>query len=252
MKKLLIACLNILVGTGLGLGLLELTLHSNPALLLRGMGLPAPVDLPINSMQYEVRYSDADIFFWQKDQVRPIASENDQVEARVIYYTDEFGFPNLAPVPEAVDVVVLGRSFSIGAQASQPWPRGLAEVTGLKVLNLSQTGSVLDLKLKYLRDFGFPRQPKWVILEILPSMDIIGYGAGSSLLVPSLPVPIIRQLAREYLDQVPANQQDSVVYPLPVEIAGQRIDLTFYSYYLAALTVDKASLKASNQWQIFE
>jgi hypothetical protein len=252
MRKILIACLNLVLGIGLGLGLLELTLRANPALLLRGMGLPSPVDPPIETLQYEVRYSDADIFYWQRDQVRPISPENDGLESQVTFETDEFGFPNSAPLPESVDVVVLGRSYSIGAQASQPWPRILARKTGLKVLNLSQTGSGLVLKMKYLNDFGYPRHPRWVILEILPSMDIIGYTPDPTMIVPALPVPIIRQILHQNFEDHPEVDQDQAFYPLPVDIAGQTVDLTFYAYYLAALTVDKNSLQSSKQWNSFQ
>jgi len=39
---------------------------------------------------------------------------------------------------------------------------------------------------------------------------------------------------------------------LPIEISGRTINLTFYSYYLAALSVDKPDLEASNQWKAYE
>lgn len=252
MKKLLIACFNIIVGITIGLGLLELILHANPALLLRGMGLPSPVDPPITTLKYDVRYSDADIFFWQSDQVKPISPEKDVVESHVTFETDEFGFPNPSPVPANVHVVVLGRSFSLGAQTSQPWPRILADKTGLNVLNLSQTGSSLDKKRNYLEHFGYPRKPRWVIMEVMTSMDIIGYTPGSNLFIPVLPKPLIRQLIRQNSKNNPSASQVRDIYPLPIEISGSLTDLTFYSYYLAALTVDKSSLEASNQWKAYE
>ena len=157
----------------------------------------------------------------------------------------------LLRIPEIVDGAVLGRSFSLGAQASRSWPRLLAEQTGLKILNLSQTGSDLNLKIKYLEAFGYPRHPSWVIMEVLPSMDIIGYSAGSNWLIPMLPEPIIRQLVRSSMKEDPVSLPNTVFYPLEVDIPGRTVDLTFYSYYLAALSVDKNSLEASNQWNIF-
>ncbi len=185
------------------------------------------------------------------DQVKPILSEDDRVESKVTFETDEFGFPNPAPIPEIVDVAVLGRSFSLGAQSSQPWTRLLAEQTGLKILNLSQTGSGLNLKIKYLEDFGYLRHPRWVIMEVLPSMDIIGYTTGSDLLVPTLPEPIVRQLIRSSMKEYSSSSPVTAFYPLAVDIPGRTVNLTFYSYYLAALSIDENSLEASNQWNIF-
>jgi hypothetical protein len=168
-SAILILCFGVL----LGLGFLEIILRINTGLLLRGMAASSPVDQPIEKLVYDIHASDADIFYWQQGSIRPVQPTDDQLEAHVTYFTDEFGFPNQAPLAEQVDVVILGRSYAMGAQAGYPWPRVLADAGALKVLNLSQAGSGIDLKRSYLAKFGLPRHPRWVIVEFLPAMDIL-------------------------------------------------------------------------------
>ncbi|MGH2605246.1 MAG: hypothetical protein ACRDG5_01520, partial [Anaerolineales bacterium] len=251
-KNLLLAGLRLALGLGLGLLAFEALLHANPGLLLRGMGLPAPVDPPLTVQEYDVRYSDADVFFWHADLIRPIPPEQDRVEAHVRFETDEFGFPNPGPLPETVDVVILGRSYSLGAQATSPWPRLLAAQAGLEVLNLSQAGSGIDIKLEYLRRFGLPRRPRWILIEVLPSMDIIGYGERPApLLVERLPFPIAQDLARRVIAGRSASGPAHPIYPLAVDVPGRTVPLTFYSYYLSALSVARDTLAASHQWAAY-
>ena len=98
--------LDLVLGVGLGLLLLEAMLHLNPGLLLRGMALPAPADAPITTQKYTVKYSDADLFYWQADEIQPLNPEDDRIEAEVIYQTDEFGFHNIPPSGTKAEIVV--------------------------------------------------------------------------------------------------------------------------------------------------
>src|SRR5688500_8015638 len=174
LTRLALACLQLTLGLGLGLLLLEVILQLNPSLLLRGMAAAAPIESPLTVRQYSVRLSDADLFFWHGSVIRPIAEDDNLVEAEVDFRTDEFGFANHAPSGPTAEVVILGRSYSLGAQAAHPWPQQLAQLTGRAVTNLSQAAIGIDAKHSYLRRFGLARQPRWVILEVLPSMDLLG------------------------------------------------------------------------------
>jgi len=243
-------------GGALGLLLIELMLHLNPQLLLRGMAVLAPVDPPVTTYIYDVYTSDADLFIWQSHQIRPIPDSERELEAHVTFHTDELGFPNSAPLPPQVDIVVLGRSYSMGAQAEAPWPRLLEQDYGLRILNLSQTGSDQVIKYEYLLRYGLPRRPRWVIVEILPSMDILPDQQHDILLVPDLSQPVAQSLLRRWL---PGGDQSGTVvggatnyiYPLELDIAGDRPALTFFNYYLEALSLDTAELNASRQWGAF-
>ena len=250
--KLLKASLQLIIGVIFGLLLFEGILHANPRLLLRGMALPAPVDSPLQEQIYDVKSSDADLFYWYPELIRPVLSEDNKIEARVNYFTDELGFPNQAPMSPTVDVIVLGRSYSMGAQATNPWPRMLADKYDLSVFNLSQTGSGIDTKYEYFSKFGLRRHPKWVIIEILPSMDIIGYVASQKTLVQSLPVPVIQQLIKRIRNTPAQAKNVEPIYPLRIHIPNRSIGLSFFSYYLAALTVDNISLMESNQWRDYK
>jgi hypothetical protein len=251
LRRLALTSLRIALGSALGLLILETTLRANPHLLLRGMGLPAPVDPPITVQVYDVHYSDADIFFWIPGLIHPVPPEDDRREGTVRFETDEFGFPNAAPLSARVDVVVLGRSYSLGAQSADPWPRRLSEQSGWRVLNLSQPGSGIDIKREYLGRFGLPRQPRWVIVEVLPSMDIIGYHAESPLLLGRLPFPVLQTIARQLRDPTAFAPTDAPIYPLQVDIPGRSVELTFFDFYLAALTVDEETIRASSQWSAY-
>jgi hypothetical protein len=203
---------------------------------------------PIQAQNYKIFYSDADLFYWHRDLIKPIPPEEDHLEAQVSYQTDELGFPNQPPLPPQVDVVVLGRSYSMGAQSSQPWTRELAKETGLRVLNLSQTGSDIKVKLDYLRHFGLPRQPRWVILEILSSMDIIGYKPESPWIMEKLPFALIKELAHR--DEISQNEHATSlpVFPIELSIPGRQVMFTEFIYYLSALTIDETTIQASRNW----
>jgi hypothetical protein len=236
----------------LGLLLLEALLRANPRLLLRGMGAPASIEAPLQSLDYDVHLSDADLFFWHDDLIRPIDPAANDLEARVHFVTDEFGFPNQAPSPAATDVIVLGRSFSLGAQAADPWPRRLAALSGLRVTNLSQAASGIESKGNFLRRFGLARHPRWVIVEVLPSMDILGAAAPPASLAAQLPVPLLQTFVRQARPPGLARTPTEPIYPLPVDLGRRRVELVFFSYYLAALSVDPVDRAASQDWQGFQ
>lgn len=249
--NLLLALLKLALGSLLGLLTLEATLRANPTLLLHGIAAPSPLDRPVTIQTYDVRYSDADVFYWHRRYIRPIPAESDRIESHVRFETDELGFPNPAPAPAQANVVILGRSFSLGAQAEYPWPRLLAE-QGFKVVNLSQSGTNIDVKLDYLRNFGFPRRPQWVVLEVLPSMDVIGYGPETNWLVERVTFAMIRLVARKDVGADSAEPVTDPIYPLPLDIPGQTFSANFYLGYLAALSVSREQLITSPQWVAYQ
>jgi len=247
-QRIFVAALVLCLGLVLGIGFLEIALRLNTGLLLKGMDTPLPVASPLDEQEYAVFSSDADLFFWQSDLMEPVQSAMDRQEAEVHYYTDEFGFPNQAPLSPEVDVVVLGRSYSMGAQASHPWTRRLAEWNSLRVLNLSQTGSGIDRKSEYLRAFGLPRKPRWVVLEILPIMDIFGYSKTSPWIMESIPLPLVQSIFRQFKNSPNNPPADNPIFPIELTIPGQTVDFSDFLYYLSSLTVDVDMIQASRDW----
>jgi hypothetical protein len=247
----LVAILKLALGIVCGLGLFEITLHLNPTLLPRGMAVDAPVEPPITTSFYDVHYSEADTFYWPKNRIQPIEPQRDGLEAHVRFETDEFGFPNAAPLPSSVDVIILGRSYSVGAQTSNPWPRLLATYTKFKVLNLAQPGSTIDVKLSVLQRYGFPRKPAWIIVEILPSKDLLDYQASTDLLIQRLPLPILQSLLRQIYPASTASTDLTPLYPIQAKVNERTIDLTFFPPDLQALTANAEMLADSVDWRQF-
>jgi hypothetical protein len=240
------------LGIAAGLILLEILLHLNPPLLsgLRGLGAPAPVDTPLTVTEYDVYYSDGDQLFWRPDLVRPVPSAEDRLEAHVRLETDEFGFRNTPPLPAEADLIVLGRSFSLGAQSEAPWPIQLAGFSGWKVVNLSQPGSSPEVKRDYLIRFGLPRRPRWVIVEVEPPVDAMNYRPSNPWMIQLLPLPI----AQEYLRRFSGTERfftADPIYPLAVDLPGRTYPLVCCIHYLDALTLTMEDWRASRGWEEF-
>jgi hypothetical protein len=252
LSHLVSSFLHLILGSVLGLMLLECTLRVNPPLLagLRGLGAPAPVDAPLTVTEYDVHYSDGDQIFWRPDLVRPIPPGEDRLETHVRLETDEFGFRNTPPLAPAVDAVVLGRSFSLGAQNNSPWPVRLAELTGWNVLNLSQPGSSPEVKRDYLVRYGLPRRPRWVIVEVEPPIDAMNYRPASPWLIQLLPLPLAQEYLRRSVGQAGFFSADPI-YPLAIDLPGRTYPLTCCIHYLNALTLTREDWRASRGWLEF-
>ncbi|MGB7540120.1 MAG: hypothetical protein WBM17_16380 [Anaerolineales bacterium] len=245
-----ISLLQLVLGSVLGLLLLEFILRVNPPLLagLRGLGAPAPVDAPLTVAEYDVYYSDGDQIFWRPDLVRPIAPGEDRLEAHVRLETDEFGFRNTPPLPSEADLIVLGRSFSLGAQSNSPWPVQLAGMTGWNIVNLSQPGSSPEVKRDYLVRYGLPRQPHWVVVEVEPPIDAMNYHPSSPWLIQILPIPVAQEYLRNF--HVTAGFLTGVpIYPLSIDLPGRTYPLTCCIHYLNALTLTREDWQASRSWR---
>ncbi len=243
---------HLILGSVLGVLALEFILRVNPPLLagLRGLGAPAPVDAPLTVAEYDVHYSDGDQIFWRPDLVRPIPPGEDRIEAHVRLETDEFGFRNSPPLPATADIIVLGRSFSLGAQNNSPWPAQLAGSTGWKVINLSQPGSSLEVKRDYLVRYGLPRQPRWVIVEVEPPIDAVNYRPASTWMVPRLPLPLAQEYLRRLYGKAGFFSADPI-YPLGIDLPGRTYPLTCCIHYLNALTLTREDWQASRGWLAF-
>jgi hypothetical protein len=251
-KKLLIAFINVGIGLIVGLTLFELVLRVNPGLLIRGMALPAPNDPPLYLRSYAVYYSDADEIFWRPDLIKPIPPVSDLLEAQVNYQTDEFGFRNQPPLPQNVDLVVLGRSYSLGAQVPSPWPELFANLSGMKVLNLSEPGSTLHVKMDYLRDFGLPRQPQWVIIEVSPKMDLQNSQAGVGVLSQQLLVPLLQTLLDKPVKENWRQSSSNWIYPIKVNLPGRLKDLVCCVHYMDFFASDGTTIARSQDWFDFQ
>ena len=187
---------------------------------------------------------------WRPDLVRPIPPGQDLLEAHVTFTTDEFGFRNNPPIPAHVDAVVLGRSISLGAQQSIPWPQLYSAQSGQSVWNLSQPGNGIEVKYDYLRRFALSRNPRWVIIEIQPAIDITTLEPAPDLLISELMVPVLQHFLKP-LFPPGGNQQTQPILPISLDLPGRTLPLTCCLHYLEAQTVDAETIAASAQWSEF-
>lgn len=238
----------LIAGLSLAVLLLEAILRANPRLLVRGMGLDEPVDPPLTTSEFDVRVADADELYWRPDLIQPVAGAQNSLEAHVVYTTDEYGFRNPAPLPEKVDLAVLGRSYSLGAQNPQPWPELVAEGSGWKVLNLSQPGADIFNKERYFKNYAAPRSPRWVVIEVEPGLDIIGADAQQSWLAERVLTPVLRHF---FFPAVPAAPSGGYRYPLTVQIPGRTLRLTCCINYMDSYSLSPQQLRQSRDWAVY-
>jgi hypothetical protein len=258
MKKTIFALLNLILGTLLGLAGFEALLQANPRLLLRGMNASVPLDYPLSVQRYEVHYSDGDAFRWRPDLVRPLQPGEDRLESSVVFQTDEFGFRNTPPLPENVDIVALGRSHTLAAHLPGSWTQLLAEGSGWTVLNLAQPGSGIVARQQFWQRYGKIRHPRWVVIEVVPSIDIVGskpLSAGYKNLYkysPQLLSPIVQSILKRWTGSQIFWQNSDPIYPLEINLQSRSLHLTCCAHYLEFFTLNQAALQSSLDWENYQ
>lgn len=239
------------MGCLLGLAGLEILINLNPHLLVRGVAPPSPIEIPLTTQNYQVRYADADEIYWRPDLFPPIPPEANHIEAEVSLQTDEFGFRNYPPLPQTVDVVVLGRSTSLGAQVASPWPERLAQAADWRVLNLAQPGGSVRVRQDYVQRFGLPRQPKIIILEVSPRLDIAETGEARWLLEAATP-GVLQVLIRRFTGERYVRSAAAPIYPLTVQLPAQTVALTCCVHYMDFFSLNRPTLEQSRAWADYQ
>ncbi len=249
--KILFAFGNVVIGVVTALFILEVMVHITP---LFSFNIIVPASSPLTITSYDVRYSDGDTFRLSPELIKPLAPGADAIEAHIDYQTDEFGFHNDVPLPATADIAVVGRSYSMGPDTVVPWPKRLSIKTGLRVLNLAQIGSGNDIKLHYLQDYGFFRHPRWIVVEVLPRLDILNYQHAPALLLPLITGTMIFNIwfqLHEAMTTAPVPTSENTIYPLSVQINNHPYAVTFSTPDLSSLTVSASTIQQSKQWQLF-
>ncbi|MFN2427225.1 MAG: SGNH/GDSL hydrolase family protein [Candidatus Binatia bacterium] len=91
--------------------------------------------------------------------------------------TDEIGFcnpPGRYAGRERIDVIALGDSFSWchAVRPEQAWPALVGERTGLSTYSLGLGGKGLYEYVQLLREFGIPKRPRVVIMNVYGGNDL--------------------------------------------------------------------------------
>ena len=134
-----------------------------------------------------------------------------------IFRSDEHGFnnPKGLYVPGAVDGVVIGDSAGLGAcvQPGEDVASQLRALTGLRILNLSQTGHGPLLELAMLREFGRVLKPR-IVLWL--------YHEGNDLenVLEEEKVPVLKNYLSEDFIQDVFRRQDEINMSLKALLDG--------------------------------
>jgi len=91
--------------------------------------------------------------------------------------TDELGFCNPAGRyhgHDRIDVIALGDSFSWchAVRPEQAWPALLGQRTGLSTFSLGLGGNGLYEYVQFLREFGIPKRPRVVVMNVYGGNDL--------------------------------------------------------------------------------
>ena len=87
---------------------------------------------------------------------------------RLTYTTDSHGFRNAEPWPDAVDLVIIGDSFTAAEAIVEPFWQGISE--SLLAFGLPGSGTVEQQRL--FESFALPRQPETVVLAFFAGNDL--------------------------------------------------------------------------------
>lgn len=178
----------------------------------------------------------------------------------VVYRTNSFGFRGAARVPDSVDVVALGDSFTFGVGVGSPWPEELESASGMQVLNLGMGGTGPPKHIYPLVAFGLERDPAFVIEGYFEGNDFFtcyqparpsGPRWGDRLILPDLVGSLIETLRSGLQRQaITSALTYNQVTPLQKMINAREVLLTFSPAYSATLLMDRETLAASENWRI--
>jgi hypothetical protein len=178
----------------------------------------------------------------------------------IIYRTNSIGFRGPDPLPEHVDVVALGDSFTYGVGVETPWPDQLETLSDLTVLNLGMGGTGPPKHIYPLIAFGLPREPSVVAEGYFEGNDFFtcyqparpsGPRWGDRLILPDLVGSLIESLRAGFRRQTLTSALTyNEVTPLEVKINGKEVLLTFSPAYSATLMMDRKTLSSSENWRI--
>ncbi len=250
----------VALGTGAGLGLAEAVLRAHPNWVPKTVRVDPPVRR-IEAHQdrtYDVQVSHGDLFYWMRDDIRPLQPDQDEVLARVHLVTDAHGFRNAPPDKPTYDIVTLGDSFTRARNVATPWPQRLAEYTALETLNLGEGGAGPQQQLRLLQEYGAGKRPQWVVMAWFGGNDLHDAQVYTQL-QPLIVVRLVEHLLRRGKARwkrdgagestAPATQR-AYRYPIALTIGDSRLEMAFFSHYVSWLSIPRQAIEASTNFQL--
>lgn len=249
----------VFFGLAIALGSMELLLRAYPKLIPGAVRVDPPVRRieSFSDQTYDVKLSSGDLYYWMKGTIAPLSPDQDKVLAQVHFTTDANGFRNDLPERSTYDIVALGDSFTVGGNVASPWPQMLAEYTGSTVLNLGDAGNGPQQELKILRRYGLATSPRWVILAYFEGNDLYdaaSYAQASPFILPRFGKYIVEHgadgLSERRQADAPAFPGSKYRYPITVKIDDNDLEMAFFSYYMAWLSVSREAMASSKNYSL--
>jgi hypothetical protein len=205
---------------------------------------------------YDLRQSDGDLYYLMRGTIAPLSPEEDQVVAHVRMTTDAHGFRNPPPEKATYGMVALGDSFTRASGVATPWPQKLAEYTGNDVLNLGDVGFGPQEELEVLRQYGLKKRPQWVIMAYFEGNDLHDAGAyekANPFILTRFGRYILDRGIEAWHEKRWGRAQTAIAasyrYPLTVTINDTNLEMAFYSYYIAWLSVSDDTIESSQNYR---
>lgn len=248
-----------LLGLAIALGLVEVLMRAFPN------WVPAQVRVNPPSRRvkafidetYDLRQSDGDLYYYMRGKIVPLSTDQNHVIAHVHMMTDAHGFRNSLPEKARYGIVALGDSFTKASGVASPWPQKLAEYTGSDVLNLGEVGLGPQDELKVLQQYGLKKQPHWVIMAYFEGNDL--YDAASyEQANPFIVLRFGRYIFDRSVDALhemrsgggSAADTSNYLYPITIPINHQDLEMTFFSYYISWLSVNREAIASSQNYRL--
>jgi SGNH hydrolase-like domain, acetyltransferase AlgX len=249
----------ILLGLTIALGLVEIVMRAFPNWIPTQVRVNPPVRRvkAFIDETYDLRQSDGDLYYYMRGKIVPLSPDQDQVVAHVHMTTDANGFRNSLPEKATYGIVALGDSFTRASGVAFPWPQKLAEHTGNDVLNLGDVALGPQDELKLLRQYGLKKKPQWVILAYFEGNDL--YDAASyEQANPFILFRFGRYLLNRSMeawhkagwDKASAVVNSNYLYPITISINGKPLEMTFFSYYISWLSLNREAIESSQNYRI--
>ena len=259
----------IMLGVGIALGLMELSLRINPNLVPPEVRVDPPVRRvkAFVDESYNIKLSDGDLFYWMRGMVAPLPPEKDKVVAQVHLTTDADGFRNPLPEKSTYDIVALGDSFTFAGNVVTPWPQKLAELTRINVLNLGEAGAGPQQELEVLRQHGLKKRPQWVIMAYFEGNDLYdaaAYEQANPFIIARVGKHILTRRPEMWNERMSGNVNPEVgegdvsspqtgsgyQYPITVTIEDSNLEMAFFSYYITWLSAPRETIEASHNFRL--
>jgi hypothetical protein len=260
MKKLFGNAVMVLLGLTMALGAAEMLLRVFPNLLPSEVRVNPPsrrVKALVDET-YDFRQSDGDLFHYMQGKIVPLLPDQDQVVAQIHMITDENGFRNSPPEKNTYEIVALGDSFTRASGVAFSWTQKLAEYSESDVLNLGDVGFGPQDELKVLQQYGLNKQPQWVIMAYFEGNDLYdaaAYDQANPFILPRFGRYIInqsREAWNERQGKIQTEVNSNYQYPIIVTINNKDLNIAFFSYYIAWLSVDLETIDSSQDFRLVQ